>query len=189
MSKVILGMQMTLDGYIAGQNGEMSWVDTGNEAWEHNFEMFNSTDIVLLGRVVYEGFMHFWPAAGRDPKATKYDKKYSAYIEKAKKYVFSRTLDRADWNNTTIIAGEDLAQEVADLKKENDRDLLLAGGAGLARSFADLNLIDEYRLLIVPRIIGGGTPFLSGIKNRINLKLLNVRSLKTGTVAAHYGKN
>lgn len=130
--------------------------------------------------------MQYWPAAGRDPKATKYDKKYSAYIEKAKKYVFSRTLNKADWGNTTIIAGEDIAQEVADLKKETDKDLLLAGGARLAKSFAELNLIDEYRLLIVPKVIGGGTAFLSGLDKK--LKLLNVRALKTGIVAVHYGK-
>jgi dihydrofolate reductase len=97
-------------------------------------------------------------------------------------------LNKAKWTNTTIIAGEDLAQEVADLKKETNKDLLLAGGTSLAKAFAEKNLIDEYRLLIVPKVIGGGTTFLEGIKNRLKLKLLSARALKTGTVAMHYAK-
>jgi dihydrofolate reductase len=187
MRKVILGMQMSLNGFIAGVNGDMSWVDVSDETWKHNFEAFDSVDTVLIGRVLYEGFMQYWPAAGKDPKATKYDRKYMEWIEKTKKCVFTRTLKNAAWNNSEIMSGTP-AEEVAKLKSLPGKNILLAGGANLAIAFAKENLIDEYQLLVVPRAIGAGITFLGGIPGLLKLKLLSVKKLSTGTIAVHYAR-
>ncbi len=187
MRRIILGMQVTLDGYIAGPEGDMSWVDTGAEAWEHNFESFNTSDAVIMGRVLYEGFLQYWPAAGASPKSNKYEKEYSEWIAQAHKYVFSNSLKSADWENSTLVPGDPVT-EVARIRQSQGGAILVAGGARLAATFAGLGLIDEFRILIVPKVIGGGTGFLKGIRDSIDLKLCESRMFKSGTIAAHYIK-
>ena len=99
--------------------------------------------------------------------------------------MFSATLDRADWNNTTLLKG-DVAQEVAKLKDLEGRDIFLVGSARLASTLIEHDLIDEYRFGINPLLLGSGTPFFKGGSSRLDLKLIHSKILKSGVVILHY---
>ena len=101
------------------------------------------------------------------------------------KYVVSKTLTQADWNNSTILSG-DLAQEVTALKEQDGGDILVAGSASLVRGLTDLALVDEYRLMTFPIALGEGKRLFEGISDAVTLNLVDVKPLETGTVIFTY---
>jgi dihydrofolate reductase len=153
MRKVKLSMQMTINGYVAGPNGENDWMtwNPDDEFMEFLNSSFDSSDTILLGRKLADGFIRFWEnALDKNP-----DTPFAKKIVDTPKVVFTKTLDKSTWNNTTLAKGN-LAEEIASLKKQTGKDILVIGGAGFVSSLIKEGLINEYHLIINPTAISSG---------------------------------
>jgi dihydrofolate reductase len=188
MRKVILAMQVTLDGFIEGPKGEVDWaMKEDEETWKYVFDVQRSADTLLLGRVMYPGFEKYWLAARTNPSSTKNEIEYARLADTMQKIVFSKTLKKVEWKTTRIVK-DHIAEEIQRMKQQPGKDMVLLGGAGLASSFMNLGLIDEYHLIVNPLILGGGKPLFKDVKERHKLKLINTKTFKSGKVVLHYGK-
>jgi dihydrofolate reductase len=186
MRKLILAMQTSLDGYIEGPNGDMSWLDTDDdEQWQDLFEMLQSVDLFLLGSNMFPDYRNYWKQALSSPKASENEVAYAKLAEKRKHIVFSSTMQDPGWENTQIITG-DVAEEVLKLKQQSGQDIQLVGGAKLASAIISAGLVDEYRLNINPIIIGSGKSFFRDQVNRHLLKHISTKVLTSGVMIARY---
>ena len=141
--------------------------------------MLDHVDAILMGRVTYELMAAYWPSAGED------DPVIAARMNSLPKIVFSRTLDKAEWNNTRLIK-EDIAEEVAELKRQPGKDLVLFGSATVLNTLMRLELIDEYRLIVNPVVLGQGKPLFQDVGARLELQLMKTRVLDSGNVILYY---
>lgn len=188
MRKVILAMQVTLDGFIEGPNGELDWaMNEDEETWKDVFDLQRSADTLLLGRVMYRGFEKYWLTVPTNPSSTKNKIEYARLADKMQKVVFSRTLKKVDWETTRIV-NDHIAEEIQRMKQLPGKDMVLLGGAGLASTFMHLGLIDEYHLIVNPLVLGGGKPLFKDVQERQKLKLLDTKTFKSGKVVLHYSK-
>jgi dihydrofolate reductase len=176
-------MSISLDGYIAGPNGELDWHLVDDELHTHFNEELGAMGAFLSGRVMHELMAEFWPTAGADPASTKPMVEYSRIWREMPKIVYSRTLERADWNTTVV--REVVPDEVMALKAQPGGDLML-GGADLAAAFMAHDLIDEYRLYVHPVLIGRGKPLFSPSDATIDLRLAESRAFGNGVVLLRY---
>jgi dihydrofolate reductase len=188
MRKVIVAMQMTLDGFIEGPNGELDWaMKEDEETWKDVFDLQGSSDTLLLGRVMYPAFENYWLGAYTNPSSTKNEIEYARLADTMQKLVFSRTLDKVVWKNTRIVK-DHIEEELLRMKQEPGKDMVILGGAGLVSTFMNLGLIDEYHLIINPIILGKGKPMFKDLKERHHVKLLATKTFRSGKVMLHYGK-
>jgi dihydrofolate reductase len=177
MRKVILWNMLSLDGFFEGPNkGQIDWFLFDDELEKYILDTQMSADTLLFGRVTYEGMAAYWPSA---------EGQIADFMNSVPKVVFSRTLERAGWNNTRLVK-ENVPEEVSQLKQQPGGDIFIFGNAGLVSSLMQHALIDEYRLGINPVILGSGTPLFKGSPDKLNLKLLEARALKSGVVILHY---
>ncbi len=188
MRKVILAMQVTLDGFIEGPKGELDWaMREDEETWKDVFNLQRSADTLLLGRVMYPGFEKYWLAAPTNPSSTKNEIEYARLADKMQKIVFSRTLEKVEWKTTRIIQ-DHIAEEIRRMKQQPGKDMVLLGGASIVSTFMNMGLIDEYHLLVNPLVLGGGKPLFKDMKDRHKLKLIKTNTFKSGKVVLHYSK-
>src|SRR5438046_10637036 len=117
MRKIISFMHISLDGFVAGPNGEMNWIKVDEEIFDHVGKRISETDAALYGRVTYEMMEGYWPAAGKEPNASKHDIDHSTWYNKAHKIVLSKTLKETDVTNTTIIS-YDLSDRISEIKQQ-----------------------------------------------------------------------
>ncbi len=187
MRKIIVTMWMTLDGFIAGPNGEMDWVGAFYDEAMGNYEydLVSAADTLLLGRVTYQSFASAWPHVPENPNAPKGEVEYAHRLNAMRKIVFSRTLSHAEWNNSTLLK-EIVPEDISKMKQEPGRDMVIYGSASIVRALTNLGLIDEYQLLVHPIILGSGKPLFKDIEHRVNLKLVNTRTHPSGVVILHY---
>ena len=190
MRKVVLLMHVSLDGFVGGPNGEMDWIHVDDEMFDTVGKLTDEADTAIYGRVTYEMMESYWPTAAEQPTATKHDIEHSNWVNAAVKIVISRTLKETDpivigWNNTRIIH-DNLPAEIQKLKQQPGKNLLMIGSPSTVHSFMQYGLIDEYRLYINPVILGNGIPLFKGIKDRINLKLIESKTFNAGVVRLHY---
>ena len=160
MRKVKLSMQMTINGYVAGPNGENDWMtwNPDDEFLEFLNSHFDSSDTLLLGRKLADGFIKHWEnTLEKNP-----DTPFARKIVDTPKVVFTNTLDESAWNNTVLAKG-DLAEEIAGLKKQDGKDIAVVGGAGLVSSLIKEGLIDEYHLIVNPTAIGSGMTIFNSL--------------------------
>jgi dihydrofolate reductase len=187
MRKIITTTWVSLDGFIAGPNGEMDWIGEIYDDAMANYEtdLVRSADTLLLGRVTYESFAGSWPHVPDSPTASEGEKEYARLLNAMRKVVFSRTLDSADWHNSTLLR-EVVPEEIKQLKEELGRDILVYGSASLVQELTNLLLIDEYQVLVHPVILGGGKPLFHGITDRVKLKLVQSKTHQSGVVLLTY---
>ena len=180
-------MHMSLDGYVCGPNGEQDWMTmTDDEMGKFlSGDFMKTVDTMLIGRVLYQGFASFWPGMTKNPAAPKELVDFAHWMVDTPKVIFSNTLDKVEWDNSTL-AAKDLASEIADLKSKPGGDMITYGGAGLAAELTRLNLIDEYRIKLEPIVLGNGKPLFKEISSRIKLKLTMSKSFDSGVVALYY---
>lgn len=184
-------MMVSLDGYIEGPNKELDWHFVDEEFEIYSKEMLHSVDGILLGRNVYELFAQFWPnaidspATAPDPAKPEHHLEAAALLNSLPKYVVSTTLEKPDWNNTYII-GNNIAVNITKLKQQPGKDIALFGGARLINSLIRLDLIDEYRMIVNPVLLGGGIPLFSNENGKIDMKLTGIRKFKSGAVVLKY---
>ena len=178
-------MHISLDGFVAGPNGEMDWIKVDEEIFDHVGKRISETDTALYGRVTYQMMESYWPAAGDEPDASKHDIDHSTWYNKAHKVVLSKTLKEADLTNTTIIS-DNLSDRINEIKQQPGSEILLFGSPTATHSLIQQNLIDGYWLFVNPIILGQGIPLFVGIKDKTGLKLLTTRQFTSGVTELNY---
>jgi dihydrofolate reductase len=170
---------MSLDGFFEGPNKELNWFVIDEEFLAYAKDLLRSVDTLLFGRVTYEHMAAYWPSVPNDEIADK--------MNNLRKIVFSQTLEKAGWNNSRLVQNN-VAEEVSKLKQQPGKDMVILGSATLASSLLQIGLIDEYRVILNPVLIGRGIPLFNGIKERLGLKLQKTKLLGSGVVVLYYQK-
>lgn len=178
-------MHISLDGFVAGPNGEMDWIKADEEIFSYVGKRISEGDTSLYGRVTFQMMEGYWPTAADKPNATRHDIEHSRWYSQVHKVVLSRTMKDADLANTTIIS-DNLAEKINEIKQQAGEDILLFGSPTATHSLIQLNLIDGYWLFVNPIILGEGIPLFTGIKDRIKLNLLNTKKFACGVTELNY---
>ncbi len=181
MRKLYLFNMVTLDGFFEGINHELDWHNVDDEFNDFAIDQLNGTDLLLFGRVTYEMMAGYWPT----PEATKDDPIVADKMNSLPKIVFSRTLEKAGWTNATLIKGK-IAEEVLRLKQLPGKEIAIFGSSELALTLIHHRLIDEFRIIVNPVVLGAGKPLFRGIDIRLNLQLLKVKEFASGNVLLCY---
>jgi dihydrofolate reductase len=181
-------MHISLDGFVAGLNGEMDWIKVDEEIFDYVGKRISEGDTALYGRVTYQMMENYWPTAGDKPAASKHDIEHSKWYNKVHKVVLSKTMKDADLTNTKIIS-DNLSDRINEIKQSRNggsKDILLFGSPTATHSLIQLNLIDGYWLFVNPIILGRGIPLFVDIKDKIKLKLLTTRQFTCGVTELNY---
>jgi dihydrofolate reductase len=188
MRNVILLMHVSLDGFVAGPNGEMDWISTDEEIFQDVTDLLNTVDTAIYGRVTYQMMESYWPTVPANPASTQLDIEHAHWVEQVHKIVFSKSLSTVAWHNTRLIK-ENIAEEITKLKQQPGQNMMIFGSPRLAHTFMQLGLIDEYRMNVNPIVLGSGIPLFADIQDRINLQLLTTKTFHSGVVGLHYRKD
>lgn len=183
MGRLIYAMNVSLDGYAATLDGSLDWtlVDDELHTWFNDFE--RGLDASLYGRRLYELMNAYWPTAESDPQATQTMREFAQIWRDTPRVVFSTTLTEVG-PNARLTRG-DVADVLAALRKEFSGDIGI-GGPTLAASFIGRGLVDEFRLIVHPVVLGGGLPFWPSLDTPIRLRLIERRDFKSGAVYLGY---
>lgn len=185
MRKLKLQVQMTVDGYIAGPNGEMDFMvwnwDDALKAYVT--ELTDSVDCIVLGRKLAEGFIPHWAGVAADPDNP--DVAAGKRFSETHKVVFTRTLDQSPWDNTELVSGE-LVDAIQQLKVQDGQDIIAYGGATFVSALIGAGLIDEFHLFVNPAALGGGLSIFGDLDQQLKLTLVGARAFDCGIVALRY---
>src|SRR6195952_1527049 len=185
MRSLIFFMHTSLDGFVAGPNGEMNWIKVDEEMFDFVATMTAQADTALYGRVTYEMMQNYWPTAGGKPNASKHDKEHSAWYNKVSKIVLSKTISEKGLENTIVISDQ-LADHVNKIKKQDGKNILIFGSPTASHSLMSHGLIDEYWLFVNPVLLGQGIPLFKDVTERTKLKLIETKTFSCGVIALHY---
>ncbi|MFN8673067.1 MAG: dihydrofolate reductase family protein [Candidatus Sericytochromatia bacterium] len=185
MKKIISFMHISLDGFVAGLNGEMDWIKVDEEIFDYVGKRISQGDTALYGKNTYQMMQSYWPTAGDKPTATKHDIEHSKWYKKVQKIVLSKSLKDLDLSNTIII-NDNLSDKINEIKQQEGEDILIFGSPTATHSLMKENLIDGYWLFVNPIILGKGIPLFSDIKDKIKLKLLNTKTFNSGVTELNY---
>ena len=181
MRKVILFMLISLDGYFEEPNHNIDWHNVDEEFNKFSNAQLELAGLLLFGRVTYELMAAYWPTAA----AASDDPLTAAAMNRLPKVVFSRTIDHVNWQNTRLVK-ENIFEEVRRLKDEPGRDIYVFGSSDLSVALIQHDLIDEFRLLVNPVVLGAGTALFHGIQEPLHLRLLRTQTFKNGNVLLIY---
>jgi dihydrofolate reductase len=182
--KVILSMQMTIDGYVAGLNDEADWIITGEDEWQDLFKDLQSADTYLLGRKMYPIYSEYWRSVLKNPDSKGGDLEFAKLAEKTQHIVFTKGDFKPDWKNTRV--SHDLQGEIANLKKQPGKNIIAWGGANFASSLINLGLVDEIRIGLNPTVLCNGKAMFGKVDHRNKLELIDSRALKSGLIILRY---
>jgi dihydrofolate reductase len=185
MRKIISFMHLSLDGFVAGLNGEMDWITINEEIFDHVGLRISEGDTALYGRVTYQMMENYWPSAGDKPAATKHDIEHSKWYKKSHKIVLSKTMQDSDSTHTTIIS-DNIAERINEIKQQPGKEILLFGSPTATHALIQQHLIDGYWLFVNPIILGQGIPLFVDIKDKIKLQLLTTRQFNCGVTELNY---
>ena len=172
---------ITLDGFFEGSSKwDLSWHNVDDEINEFSIAQLNEIGTLLFGRVTYEGMASYWSS----PDALKDDPIVAGLMNRIPKIVFSKTLAKAEWENTKLV-GDNVVEEISRLKKQSDKDVALFGSASLMSELMRMDLIDEHRVMVNPVILGSGNPLFQ-TKDKLLLKLLKTKTFNNGNVLLYY---
>jgi len=183
MRKLILMMSVSLDGYFEGPNRELDWQLVDEELHAHFNAWLATMSAFLDGRVTYELMAGYWPTADADPAAPATVAEFARIWRDMPKFVFSRTLPRADWNTTVV--RDVVPEEIMKLKAQPGGDMVI-GGADLAASFLRHDLIDEFRIYVQPVLLGTGRPLFRTSEAKVSLRLAETKAFGSGVVLLRY---
>lgn len=181
MAKVRVFNFISLDGYFQGPDHDISWHRHGAEENEFAAQMLRAESLLLFGRVTYELMASYWPT----PQALENRPIVARAMNRAHKIVFSRTLQKPMWNNTTVLS-DNIAQQIRHMKQAAGHDMTLLGSGSVVAQFADQGLIDEYQIMVDPVLLGQGTSICKGLRHRRDLKLTATRVFSSGSVLLCY---
>ncbi|MEO8721851.1 MAG: dihydrofolate reductase family protein [Ginsengibacter sp.] len=188
MRKIISFVHISLDGFVAGLNGEMDWIKVDEEIFDYVGKRIGKGDTALYGRKTFQLMENYWPTAADKATATRHDIEHSRWYSKAQKVVLSKTMKDADLVNTKIISDNfsDRINEIKQSRNGGSEDILLFGSPTATHSLMQLNLIDGYWLFVNPIVLGRGIPLFVDIKDKIKLKLLTTRQFTCGVTELNY---
>jgi dihydrofolate reductase len=184
MRKVIMFNLITLDGYFSGPNGDISWHQVDDEFNEYSIQQLHSCGGLIFGRVTYQLMASYWPTK----QAKENDPMVAELMNSLPKYVFSNTLNTLDWNHAQLMQGE-ARNEVKSLKQQPGKDLYIFGSATLSATFIKNELIDEYRLMVNPIVLGSGISLFKNHGEMLKMKLISTKSFKNGNVLLDHQAN
>ena len=179
MRKVIVSEMVSIDGFIEAENGGMDWFVQDAELNAYAMELLESVDTIIYGRTTYEMMASFWPYAPGD---------FAARTNKLRKIIFSKNLKETpwgEWDNARPVSG-DIAEEIAKLKQQPGKDMVVYGSGSVVQQLSNLGLVDEYRLIVNPVILGNGKMLFKDVHARIALKLVDAKIFSCGGVALTY---
>ncbi|MFJ9345473.1 dihydrofolate reductase family protein [Streptomyces sp. NPDC101237] len=179
MRKVTYSMSMSLDGYIVGPDGGFDWSAPDPELFRFWIEEIRGVGVHLMGRRLYETML-YWETADQEPAFSDADREWTALWNPLPKVVFSTTLSEVRGNARLVHGG--VAEEIARLRAEPGTGEIAIGGATLAAEAAASGLIDEYRAMVYPVLVGGGVPFFPREERRVDLELVESRPVSSGVV-------
>jgi len=176
--KIIVSEYVTLDGVMENPGGGWSFQFWSEEAAQYKFDELFASDALLLGRVTYEGFAKAWPAMTDEQG-------FADRMNSLPKYVVSTTLSEATWNNSRLIK-EHVVEEIAALKQQSGQDILVAGSADLVHTLMQHDLVDEYKLMVHPVLVGEGKRLFKDGIDKLVLKLVGTKAFSSGIVILTY---
>ncbi|PZR11655.1 MAG: dihydrofolate reductase [Flavobacterium psychrophilum] len=185
MRRIISFMHISLDGYVAGPNGEMNWIKVDEEIFDHVGKRIGKGDTAMYGRVTFQMMEGYWPTAADSPNASKHDVEHSAWYKNANKIVISNTLNETDFANTKVIS-TNLAENINEIRQQEGEDILLFGSPTTTHSLLKLNLIDGFWLFVNPVVLGEGIPLFIETKDKMPLKLLSTTQFTSGVTELNY---
>lgn len=182
MGKLLMFNMVSLDGYFVDKSGDMRWARRDDQEWK-DFAAGNAKGggTLVFGRVTYDMMASFWPT----PMAAQSNPGVAEGMNRCEKIVFSRTMEKASWNNTKLVKGG-LVAEMEKLKKEPGKDMAILGSGSIVAQLAEAGLIDEYQFVMIPVVLGGGRTLFEGVKKRLSLKLIKTRAFNNGNVLLCY---
>lgn len=185
LRKLKLQVQISVDGFICGPNGEMDWLtwNWGDDIKKFVTALTDSVDTIFLGRKLAEGFIPHWQNVVSDPSNSEHEFGYEM-IDRPK-FVFSNTLNKSLWDNTTVV-NDDLASEVKKIKAQPGKDIIVYGGANFVSSLIKEGLIDEYYLFVNPAVIGKGKSIFAELNAKQNLTLIEAKAFDCGINLLRY---
>jgi dihydrofolate reductase len=182
--RLFVSMVVSLDGYIEGPNRELDWFVDGDPQFEqYADEMIDSVGLALYGRRSYELMLGYWPNAEVNPRSP-VDLAFARKMNALPKVVLSSSLKRAEWTNTTIVS-ENVKERISALKQQPGKPIVAWAGASLVSTLTRLDLVDEYRLIVCPVVLGAGTPYFAG-EPKPKLKLVRTTQLGGNVVVLCY---
>ena len=187
MRNLIFFMHTSLDGFVAGLNGEMDWINLDDAMFDFVATMTEQADTALYGRVTYEMMQSYWPKAGEQPNASKHDIEHSTWYNKVSKIVLSKTMNDSGLQNTKVISDQ-LSDNINKLKQQDGKNILIFGSPGASQSLLNEGLIDEFWLFVNPIILGQGMPLFKDIIGTTKLNLIESKTFAGGVIALHYRK-
>lgn len=184
MRKIIVSEMITPDGYFAGPNGELDWFFWNEEMTKNAVDLISTVDTILFGRVTYELMESYWPSASAPTE----DPIIIDKMNNLPKIVFSKTLEKVEWNNTKLIKEINL-EEILKMKNQPGKDMVIYGSGSIVSTLMNPGLVDEYHLLVNPVVLGMGKPLFKNIEDRHKLKLVKAKEFKNGVVLLNYQTN
>jgi dihydrofolate reductase len=181
MRKIIVREMITVDGFFAGVNGEIDWHQVDEEFNADSAEFLEGVDTLIFGRVTYDLMASYWPTE----EVMKEDPIIAGKMNSLEKIVFSKTVEKSDWNNTKMHL-DIKKDEIEKLKQSPGKDIAIFGSGTIVSVFAELGLIDEYIFVVNPMILGKGKTLFADIGNKLGLKLVKTKEFKSGNIALTY---
>ena len=187
MRKLIFFMHTSLDGFVAGLNGEMDWIKVDDAMFDFVGTMTDKADAALYGRVTYQMMESYWPTAGEKPNASKHDIEHSLWYNSVSKIVLSKTIKEVGLKNTKVIS-ENITDNINKLKQQEGKNILIFGSPSASNSVLNKGLVDEFWIFVNPVLLGQGIPLFKDISESIKLSLIETKTFDIGVIALHYAK-
>lgn len=179
MRKLIAAINMTLDGFC-----DHTAMIADDEVHQHYNDLLRNAGSLLYGRTTYQLMESYWPSVVKKPTGNKPEDEFAVLIDNIPKIVFSRTLKKVEWKNTSL-KKEVVKEEILELKQQAGKNIFV-GSPSLIVALTQLDLIDEYQLAVQPTVLGSGLPLFKNVKDRVNLKLLKTKTFGCGAVTLYY---
>jgi dihydrofolate reductase len=181
MRKLVSFNMITLDGFFEGPRHDIAWHNVDEEFGQFAAEQTGTFGALLFGRATYQLMANYWPT----PEAIQNDPIVADLMNRLPKVVFSRTLSQAEWNNTRLVA-QNIPEHIQEMKRQDGKDLALFGSANLMATLMQFDLIDEYRLMLNPIVLGQGTRLFQAMHNKLKLNLISTKAFRNGNVLLTY---
>lgn len=187
MRKLIVSMNVTLDGFMSGPDCELDW---HFNAWNGEMaqvaaEQLSRADTIILGRITYRAMASYWPMQSMSLLRPREDIVFADMMNTHAKIVFSKTLQSANWNNTRVVT-HDIGKEIRSLKRQAGKDMIIYGSGKIVSALIHLDLVDEYQVWVHPVVLGKGKPLFPELQQSIKMKLFNTKTFSSGVVMLTY---
>lgn len=187
MRPIVSFMHVSLDGFVAGPNGEMNWIKVDDEIFDYVGDKINQTNTALYGRVTWEMMEGYWPTAADKPNASKHDIEHSAWYKKVDKVVLSKSMEGQQLANTVVIS-DDVEHRIKALKQQAGKEIIMFGSPGAVHLLLQHDLIDEFWVFVNPILIGKGISLFKNVQEITKLQLVASKAFDCGVVCLHYKK-